>query len=127
MRIAAILATLFALAITSGLAQAQQTARPIKRDRVLSRAASQFDAMDANKDGTIDKTEMDAAIEVAVAKLRARMQQRFDEIDPAKSGTISKEAFVASRAKWFDEVDTNADGTLEPEELRAWNKKRRGN
>ena len=122
-----IFAVIAASALASVAAEAQQASpRPIKRDSVLARAARQFGELDTNKDGTLDKAEMQAAIEVAVAKLRARMQARFDEADVRKAGQISKEEFVAARESWFASVDTNGDGIIDQSELRAYAKSRRG-
>ena len=121
-----IFAVIAASVLVSVAAEAPQvSSRPIKRDSVLARAARQFGEFDTNKDGTLDKAEMQAAIEVAVAKLRTRMQARFDEADVRKAGQISKEEFVAARESWFASVDTNGDGIIEQSELRAYTKSRR--
>ena len=124
MRFFAVLIAVTIFSPVAALGQ-QSSPRPIKRDNVLARAARQFDALDLNKDGAIDKAEMQAAIEDAVTKLRARMQARFEEADAKKSGRISKEEFVAAREAWFASVDTNADGIIDANELRAYTKLRR--
>ena len=94
MKFVAVLIAVTVLVPVAALAQ-QASPRPIKRDNVLARAARQFDGLDLNKDGAIDKAEMQAAIEDAVTKLRTRMQARFDEADAKKSGRISKEEFAS--------------------------------
>ena len=113
----------FVLALPA-LAQTAPATRPILRDNVLKRAGAQFDKQDANKDGMLDKAEMDAAIEDAVNKLRARMQQRYAEADANKDGHISREEFVAARGVWFSGVDTNADGIIDANEMRVYNGER---
>ena len=113
----------FALALPA-LAQTAPATRPIVRDNVLKRAGAQFDKLDTNKDGLLDKVEMDAAIEDAVNKLRARMQQRYAEADANKDGSISREEFVAARGGWFSGVDTNADGIIDANEMRVYNSER---
>ena len=120
----AIFTTAFALLHLPAAAQ-QAGSRPITRERVLGRAASQFNAMDTNKDGKLDQTEMAAFIDAELAKLRARLQQRFEDGDTGGKGYVTKQEFIAAREKWFSDVDANGDGTLDANELREWNRKRR--
>ena len=118
-----VLAAFAVLALGLAPALAQDARRPIKRDNVLRRAGAQFDRMDANRDGVLDAAEMDAVIEEAVAKLRARMRARFLEA-ANENGKVTREAFVAARGTWFDSVDTNADGNIDPAELKAYTAER---
>ena len=39
--------------------------------------------------------------------------------DPAHTGTVTRDAFVASALDLFDKADTNHDGQLTPDEIRA--------
>lgn len=111
------------LALAPAFAQSS-SARAIKRDTVVKRAAGQFDRLDLNKDGVVDAAEKNAAIEEAVAKVRARMQARFDEADSDKDGKISRDEYVGARGAWFDGVDANADGIIDAAELRAYTNQR---
>ena len=117
------IALAFALAVPAS-AQTAPAARPILRDNVLKRAGAQFDRLNTKKDGFLDKAQMDAAIEEAVAKLRAKMQLRFSEADANKDGRISREEFIAARGDWFSSVDSNGDGIIDADEMRAYNAER---
>ena len=68
-----------------------------------------FDLIDANKDGYIDRSEM----------FRHMADQRFTWLDADKDGKISRdEARQAPRlAQWFDQIDTNKDGFLSRDEF----------
>lgn len=68
-----------------------------------------FDLIDANKDGYIDRSEM----------FRHMADQRFTRLDADKDGRISRdEARQAPRlAQWFDQLDTNKDGYLSRDEF----------
>ena len=119
-----IVAVSLGLVVAPAFAQDASRGRPIQRDNVLKRAGAQFDRMDANKDGFLDAAEMNAVIEEAVAKLRARMQARFAEADTSKDGKITRDEFVAARNEWFAAVDTNGDGIIDQTELNTYNASR---
>ena len=119
----AAIALVFAVAGPAS-AQTAPAAHPILRENVLKRAGAQFDKLNTKKDGFLDKAQMDAAIEEAVAKLRAKMQLRFSEADADKDGRISRDEFIKARGDWFSSVDSNGDGIIDAEEMRAYNAER---
>lgn len=98
------------------------------------RLASSFDAIDSNKDGLLTKAEIDAFI----AKKRAehasgagkpgaghahgRGEGMFARFDTNGDGFIDRtEAANRPRlAQNFDAIDSNRDGRLSKDELRAW-------
>lgn len=124
---ATLLISAIALAVAMALPASAQTApaaRPIIRDNVLKRAGVQFDRLNTKKDGFLDKDQMDVAIEEAVTKLRTKMQQRFSEADANKDGRISREEFVNARGDWFSSVDSNGDGIIDANEMRAYTTER---
>lgn len=108
----------------AAVAQDQKQPRTITRERVTTRAENQFQKLDVDKSGSVEKAEWDKSVDEMVARLRERMQKRFDEADANKDGKISKEEFVAARMKWFDDVDANHDGVLDRSELRDYNRNR---
>jgi len=63
-----------------------------------------FDRADANHDGSVDRAEWEAA--------RVAPQ-------PAGAAGISRDAYVAEADNWIKRFDTNRDGALTREELRA--------
>ncbi|MCX8005783.1 MAG: hypothetical protein N2688_12660, partial [Burkholderiaceae bacterium] len=100
------------------------------------RLARHFDAIDTNKDGLLTKAEIDAYI----AKRRAEHAAKppgaggahgaagghgagmFARLDTNGDGFIDRNE-AASRprlAQQFDAIDSNRDGRLSKDELRAW-------
>ena len=118
------LAGLSLLCCGAAIAQEQKQPRATTRERVTAGAERQFQKLDGDKSGSVEKAEWDKSVDEMVARLRERMQKRFDEADANKDGKISKEEFVAARMKWFDDVDANHDGVLDRNELRDYNRNR---
>ncbi|MBL8517509.1 MAG: hypothetical protein JNM76_11150 [Betaproteobacteria bacterium] len=80
----------------------------------LPRLAKRFDQIDANKDGFITKEEMKAA-------RQKHDGDRLARVDTDRSGTITRaEAERMPKLKEnFDKLDTNKDGVLSKDELKA--------
>ncbi len=84
-----------------------------------------FDAIDANRDGYVVRSELRAANEKMRAERQARMverqQQRFARIDGNKDGRLSQaevEAGMPRLAKAFAFLDEDRDGYLSAAEAR---------
>lgn len=108
-----VLITAFAVALSlPGLAQA---AGPTKAE--LDRS---FGALDANKDGRIDRAEYDAFMQARAARETAEYEAAIQEMDQNKDGKVSRQeaAVVPLIASVFDGLDTNKDGSLSHQELR---------
>lgn len=82
-----------------------------------TRLAEAFSEIDADGDGELSKEEMKAAHE-------ARHAERFAAGDANGDGTLSESEVEGSRlARHFSRIDTNDDGQLTQEELRAGHRK----
>lgn len=102
----------FAFALAAGAPLPAQTADP-SIDR-------SFGAMDANKDGTIDRTEYGRFMQDKFDRQAAAMEIAFNEMDTNKDGGVSKSeaAAVPVIASAFDGLDANRDGKLSGAEMR---------
>jgi Ca2+-binding EF-hand superfamily protein len=86
------------------------------------RLVEKFDAVDANKDGKLEKTELDAQREAHRAEWKARGEERWKSADTDGNGTLSRveaEASMPWMSGSFEKLDGNADGQLTREEMRA--------
>jgi EF hand len=93
----------------------------VSRDEAAARPrmAKTFDTLDANKDGALSKDEMKAAHD----KMQARHVARNDT---DRDGRLSRAEAVGrpKLAENFDRIDSNGDGFLTTEEMKAARKAR---
>jgi Ca2+-binding EF-hand superfamily protein len=93
---------------------------------------TRFSTMDTNHDGNISRDELAAQQQRDLAQARARIEQQlrdaFKRLDTNKDGALSLPEFLASTPaiktnETPDQVlrllDSNHDGKVSPEELRA--------
>ena len=76
-----------------------------------------FAAMDANNDGTVSSAEFATMHEKRVAAMKERMGDRYDPERAAKR---------PSAGEIFTRIDTDGNGALSKEELKAGHRARRG-
>jgi len=120
-----------------------------RQDRLQKRAemmSKRFDKLDKNKDGAVDKAEMEAAskrafdkadtnkdgvIDEAEAKAirdrlaerrgdrpaKANRKDRLARADVDKDGKITRDEFAASAAPWLMRADSDKDGRVTKAEL----------
>lgn len=108
------------------------------QQRVANRGGKMFDRMDANKDGSVSREEMEAA--------RAQRQQKagepgghpgmrhmsgmrghmFTMADANKDGRVTLQEATQMALRHFDTADANRDGTVTADEMRAARQKMRG-
>lgn len=73
-----------------------------------------FAAMDRNKDGFVDRTEVRVFI---MARLQERRANRMRRLDPNNDGKITEAEFLARAKERFKRLDRNNDGALTPDEI----------
>lgn len=82
---------------------------PATRAEVQSMIKAHFSEADTNKDGFLDKTEIDAHHAKMQADMQARMKTRMDEhfsnLDTNKDGTISRQEFDAGHGAGMGDHD----------------------
>lgn len=98
---------------------------------VGERMATHFDRMDANKDGGIDQAEM-ADVRRKMHRGGQRMRsamayQRglFVGMDDDADGAVTRAELGSKHKRWsddFDIIDTNRDGKLTGEEIKAYSR-----
>ncbi len=84
--------------------------------------AQSFDKIDANHDGTIDKAEWQAFMTRYIAKQKSDFDASFAAADANHDGKLSRNEAKAANPllyKYFDDIDTNGDGFITADELRA--------
>ena len=86
----------------------------IEKQQYLEAVSRQFDKLDRNKDGIIDRSEL--------KKGAPRLSSRFNELDVNKDGKISRDEFIQGALRDFDLLDTNKDGAIDRSEFEAYRK-----
>jgi len=84
----------------------------ISRVEFLERMREAFFFVDGNKDGFLTLEEYQ--------RLPGADPKRFTQADRNKDGKLSMDEFLKSLSADFDAADTNDDGVLEDEEVKAW-------
>ena len=79
----------------------------ISLDEAKAAAATKFDALDTDKEGTLDAGELTGILSPAAVK----------KADKDKDATLDKPEFLALVEKLFKQADVDHDGTLDAKEL----------
>lgn len=91
----------------------QAEAGPVTLDRMLARAERGFDRADADADGVVSTTELEAAAEILP---NARSWSRADR---DADGRLTREEFRSVVAWRFQRMDADDDGQVNPAERQA--------
>ncbi len=109
--------------------------------RMQQHESAMFDRIDTNKDGSISRSEFEAAQRAGIARRRgagrmhaagahsvhdAMVDRMLASDDANKDGRVSLQEATTAAVAHFDRIDTNHDGVLEPNEIRAAHKGARG-
>jgi Ca2+-binding EF-hand superfamily protein len=129
------LATVAAFAIAPATAAQQQTAnapKPVTRAQFVASMDAAFAKIDANHDGSISASEMDAEQnrerQQVQAALRGQAEAKFRALDTNKDGQLSLPEFLAivpqvnakeTAAQVVQQLDANHDGKVGAAEFRA--------
>jgi hypothetical protein len=128
-----LLAAMPAIALAQGAATPARTPQPIPKAAFVQRVDAAFASVDANKDGSVDKAEIEAAETKTLAARKAAMltqrEAAFKELDRNKDGSLTLTEFnaplvaqalpKADAAPMLAQLDTNKDGKISAAENRA--------
>ncbi len=95
---------------------------PVTKDAYLAMQKERFATMDSNKDGVVTKDELTAQLAARMGDSSPPPQMvdaMFERLDANEDGKITAAEVEAIETARFDEMDTDKDGTLTPEERRA--------
>jgi len=97
-------------------------------EKSLPQLVGKFDSIDTNKDGQLSRGELNAWKKAHRAERQAKAAERFKHADTDGDGAISRaeaEKHAPRLAQKFDQIDSNKDGKLTQDELRAYRETRR--
>jgi len=98
-------------------------------EKAMPQLSGKFDSIDTNKDGQLSRGELNAWKKAHRAERQARAAERFRHADTDGDGAISRaeaEKHAPRLAQKFDQIDSNKDGKLTQDELRAYREAKRG-
>ena len=97
-------------------------------EKTMPQLLLKFESMDADKDGQLSRGEFDAWKKAHRSENLAKAGSRFKHADSDGVGAISRaeaEKHAPRLARKFDQIDSNKDGKLTQDELRAYRETRR--
>jgi hypothetical protein len=92
------------------------------------RLTADFDSADANKDGQLDATEMNAHRERMRSEMRARADERWKTADTDGDGKLSlaeAQASMPRMAEGFNTFDADRDGFVSRDEMHNFRMKKK--
>ena len=129
----ALLTTVAGTAVAQNASAPAAAAQPVSRTLYMQKVDEAFVAVDANKDGFMDRAEIEAAEVKAItarkAALLKRQQGLFQKLDANKDGSLTMQEFSAPVASAevrkgnatpvVGRLDTNKDGKISLAENRV--------
>ncbi len=97
-------------------------------EKAMPRLSDKFAAIDTDKDGQVTRAELQAWKKSHKGEKQARAAERFRHADTDGDGAISRaeaDKNAPRLAKKFDLIDSNKDGKLTQDELRAYRESKR--
>jgi len=97
-------------------------------EKSMPQLLGKFESIDADKDGQLSRGEFDAWKKAHRAERQAKAAERFKHADTDGDGAISRaeaDKHAPRLAQKFDLIDSNKDGKLTQDELRAYREARR--
>ena len=97
-------------------------------EKAMPHLLGKFDSIDTNKDGQLSRGELSAWKKAHKGERQAKAAERFKHADTDGDGAISRaeaEKHAPRLAKKFDQIDSNKDGKLTQDELRAYRESKR--
>jgi hypothetical protein len=129
----ALLGAATAPVLAQGAAKPARTPQPIAKSAYVQRVDATFAAVDTNKDGGIDRAEIETAetkvLGARKAQLISQREAAFKQLDANKDGSLTLTEFnaqlvkqalpKANAAPMLARLDTNKDGKVSAAENRA--------
>lgn len=129
----AIVACAASPALSQGTAKPAKAPQPVAKAAYVQRVDATFSAVDTNKDGFIDKSEIEVAETKAIGGRKAQVinqrEAAFRQLDTNKDGSLTLKEFnaqlvaqplpKANAAPMINRLDTNKDGKISAAENRA--------
>jgi len=120
--VASLLAVMLQASAPAAKAPANSAPQSVTKAAVQAQVKSNFEKMDVNKDGVVDKAEAQKVHEATVAAVAKRRDEQaaalFAKADTDKNGSLSPKEFEALtpmpdvKATWLDTNDANKDGKV---------------
>jgi hypothetical protein len=84
----------------------------VSRDEYVADAHRRFVRLDADRDGTVTRSEIEREADRIAAGIKARMLKQFAGNDPDKDGKFLRAESDLAASIRFAELDVNSDGKL---------------
>lgn len=88
----------------------------VERTEVQAWSEARFKKLDTAGDGALTKEQY---VDAMIAQIRPRLEQRFDKLDADKDGKVTAAEFEAPALARFDRRDTDKTGALSIDDLKT--------